>query len=154
MSIKLYYPYTGVPTYNITLKNPAKGDSLIHNTNFITHIMMDKSINTYNRSTTRKLLLTFSNLTTSEIEDLEDFYLNIAGSFFGYRDYNGQNWVSTFLNNPFEYSINSGQGSCEMGDVTLQLTARKLTTSTIYLIDDDGNYLVDDVGNNLITAGD
>jgi len=154
MAVLLFYPATGTVTASVSLKDPSYGDSEILDTNTTIHVSMDKTLYSYKKKVKEQLLITFSDLTKTELDAFITFYLANAGYVLGYTDTLNNNWTVTILNDPIEYITNSGIGDCSLYTITLQLSATVgVASTTDYLVDDEGNHLVDGDGYKLTVLG-
>lgn len=96
------YPYT-TPTITINLPNPNLGDSTQYENQVIFGIAASGRVYSYIKTPTlNRLLLTFTKLNFTQMNDLKNLLYSSANDEFGYLDHESIQWKGNCLNDPFE----------------------------------------------------
>ena len=96
------YPYV-TPTITVQTPNPNLGDAQQneHQTTF--GIAMSARVYSYIQTPTRKrLLLTLTKLSLTQMNDLKNLIYHSANGEIGYLDHKSQQWRGHIMNDPFE----------------------------------------------------
>ena len=107
---------------SVTLKNPEYGDSLQHDTNVLFHISMTGSVYSYKKKLKRTLLLNYNGLTRTEIDNFKTFYTTHIADELTYTDSISEVYTCRFVNNILETIVPVGSGTCELYNITVQLS--------------------------------
>jgi hypothetical protein len=100
--VRLTYPYTS-PTITLDLPNPILGDARQIEELFSLDYSASGRIYTYKKATNMtKLLLTFQNLTFTQIADLKLFIYKAVNNYSGYKNHRNVQYKGIFINDPFE----------------------------------------------------
>jgi hypothetical protein len=96
------YPYV-TPTLTVNLPNPNLGDASQHENKVIIGLSMSGRVYTYIKTPTlRQLLLNFTKLSYTQMNDLKNLLYSSASSEIGYLDHESQQWRGNCINDPFE----------------------------------------------------
>ena len=102
--ITFTYPYP-TPTLTVNLPQPNLGDASQHENKVKIGIAANGRVYSYVKTPTlRQLLLTFTNLTYTQMNDLKNLLYHSANGEIGYLDHETQQWHGNCINDPFEES--------------------------------------------------
>lgn len=96
------YPYS-IPTQTVNLPNPNIGDASQHENKVTFGISATGRVYSYIKiPTLRQLLLNFTKLSYTQINDLKNLLYSSASVEIGYLDHESQQWHGNCINDPFE----------------------------------------------------
>jgi len=85
----------------VQLPNPQYGDSLTHDNSVRYYFTMDKNVYSYKKDKKRTALLTFNNITQTQLDAFITFYINYGADDLDYTDVLGDTYDCHFMSEPF-----------------------------------------------------
>jgi len=119
--IEFAHPYA-TPTLTVSLRNPELGDSLLIENRVQVRQDMSGDLHSFRRTpVSRRLLLTFIELSKPKVQELIDFITTSAGDEIKYTDYDSVVWRG-YIMNPAEFTtIGRKNGTCiEVSTITIE----------------------------------
>lgn len=117
------------PTLTIDLRHPEKGDSELVENRVQVRQAMNGDLRSFKRTpVTRRLLLTFVELSKPKVQELIDFLTTSAGDEIKYTDYDAVVWRGWIITDPAEFSTQGRKdGTCvEVSTITLEFKGSKV----------------------------
>ena len=117
------------PTLTIDLRNPEKGDSELVENRVQVRQAMNGDLRSFIRTPpTRRLLLTFVELSKPKVDELIAFLTTSAGTEIKYTDYDAVVWRGWLITDPAEFSTQGRKGgTCvEVSTITLEFKGSKV----------------------------
>jgi len=100
--VTLTYPYV-TPTQTVILPNPNLGDASQHENKVKFGLAATGRVYSYIKTPTlRQLLLNFTRLSYTQMNDLKNLLYSAVNAEFGYLDHESQQWKGNCINDPFE----------------------------------------------------
>lgn len=126
--ISFQHPYAS-PTLTINIRNPNLGDSLLVENRTQVRRAMNGDLRSFTRTpVTRRILLTFEELSKAKVQELIDFLTTAAGDEIKYTDYDSVVWRGWIITDPAEFSTQGSKGgTCvEVSTITLEFKGSKV----------------------------
>lgn len=120
MSITFQYPYTA-PTLTLTLRNPELGNNEQVDVKTMFKVAMDGSIHSHRQTPmNQRLLLSFTALSKTDIENYFAFITASSGEAVKYTDHEAVVWKGLLVVNPAEVAPTARNECSELYDLTLE----------------------------------
>jgi len=120
MSVSFQYPYT-TPTTTVTLRNPELGNNEQVDVKTMFKIAMDGSVHSHKRTPmNQRLLLSFKNLSKTDVENFLTFLGTSSGSIVGYNDHEAVLWKGIIFTNPIEATTTGSDECSDTYDLSLE----------------------------------
>jgi len=126
--ITFSHPYIA-PTLSINIRNPELANSELVGIRTQVRQSMSGALHSFRRTpATRNLLLSFTELSKTKVQELIDFLTTSAGDELRYIDYNAVVWRGYILTNPAEFTTDGKKGSTciEVSSITLEFKGSKV----------------------------
>ena len=126
--IAFAHPYAA-PTLTVNLRDPEKGDSLLVENRVQVRQAMNGDLRSFIRTPpTRRILLTFVELSKPKVTELIAFLTASAGAEIKYTDYDAVVWRGWIITDPAEFTTQGSKGgTCiEVSTITLEFKGSKV----------------------------
>lgn len=150
MTVLFEHPFD-TPTTSVTLRNPQLGDSDTLNlkTRFAT--AMDGGVYSYKfTEATRRLLLTFTLLKDTDIDDLVIFLTASEGEEVKFTNHDGVIWRGFLLNSPYEIEAQA-DSLCDGHNILLEFEG--ISDNMLFLLTEGLEAILLEDGSNLLMEG-
>jgi len=151
MSITLSYPVLA-PTYTVELLNQNMEDV----DTFELPVQYGRSMNgtfyTYIKTPSKRTFsFSFTNVSQTILDDLEELFIAAAGNQVRLIDYNDLNWSCLILTNPLDVGYEGSTLCSDVGGFTLTLTGTSIApASAAAILLETGDYLLLEDGGKLL----
>ena len=126
--IEFAHPYV-TPTLTVDIRNPELNDSLLVENRVQVRRAMNGDLRSFIRTPpTRRLLLTFVELSKPKVDELIAFLTTSAGTEIKYTDYDAVVWRGWIITDPAEFSTQGQKGNTciEVSSLTIEFNGSKV----------------------------